>query len=189
MRMSPASGRSNPAIMRSVVVLPQPEGPSSEMNSPGWIVSDRSSTASLVAVALRDAVEDDAAATRPAVRSGNLSRGAVRPRSPVSRRGGLHALDYARAAHVASARGTRCPVNQTIGAGCTGVTDRPDCDGRKPDDSGAPSCACLTVSSDAMFVRAPLIESARQPRQRLAGRAPERRCARGSGRRRASRRG
>ena len=45
MRMSPASGCSNPAIMRSVVVLPQPDGPSSEMNSPGSIVSERSSTA------------------------------------------------------------------------------------------------------------------------------------------------
>ena len=32
--MSPASGCSKPAIMRSVVVLPQPEGPSREMNSP-----------------------------------------------------------------------------------------------------------------------------------------------------------
>ena len=30
-------GRSNPAIIRSVVVLPQPDGPSSEKNSPGGI--------------------------------------------------------------------------------------------------------------------------------------------------------
>ena len=30
----PVSGRSNPAIIRSVVVLPQPDGPSSEKNSP-----------------------------------------------------------------------------------------------------------------------------------------------------------
>src|SRR5207302_7040336 len=33
-RISPASGRSNPAIMRSNVVLPQPEGPSRVKNSP-----------------------------------------------------------------------------------------------------------------------------------------------------------
>ena len=34
-RIWPSVGRSNPAIIRSVVVLPQPEGPSSEKNSPG----------------------------------------------------------------------------------------------------------------------------------------------------------
>ena len=33
-RIWPESGRSNPAIIRSVVVLPQPEAPSSEQNSP-----------------------------------------------------------------------------------------------------------------------------------------------------------
>src|SRR3954454_23452456 len=41
----PASGVSRPAIIRSVVVLPQPLGPSSEKNSPSPISSDRSSTA------------------------------------------------------------------------------------------------------------------------------------------------
>ena len=35
--MRPASGASNPAIIRSVVVLPQPLGPSSEKNSPSPI--------------------------------------------------------------------------------------------------------------------------------------------------------
>ena len=34
-RIWPSVGRSNPAIMRRLVVLPQPEGPSSEKNSPG----------------------------------------------------------------------------------------------------------------------------------------------------------
>ena len=34
MRMAPVVGVSNPATMRSTVVLPQPEGPSSETNSP-----------------------------------------------------------------------------------------------------------------------------------------------------------
>ena len=41
----PASGVSNPAIMRSVVVLPHPDGPSIEKNSPPGIVNDTSSTA------------------------------------------------------------------------------------------------------------------------------------------------
>ncbi len=33
-RIAPAVGTSKPATMRSVVVLPQPEGPRNEMNSP-----------------------------------------------------------------------------------------------------------------------------------------------------------
>src|SRR5690348_5816234 len=39
MAIDPSLGRMKPAIMRKVVVLPQPEGPSSEMNSPA--ASDR----------------------------------------------------------------------------------------------------------------------------------------------------
>ena len=42
----PSSGTSKPAIMRSVVVFPQPLGPSSEKNSPSPIASDTSFTAS-----------------------------------------------------------------------------------------------------------------------------------------------
>src|ERR1051325_11579678 len=41
----PSSGRSNPATIRSVVVLPQPLGPSSEKNSPSAISRETSSTA------------------------------------------------------------------------------------------------------------------------------------------------
>jgi hypothetical protein len=41
----PAVGRRKPAIMRSVVVLPQPDGPSSETNSPGASARLKSSTA------------------------------------------------------------------------------------------------------------------------------------------------
>ena len=41
----PLVGWSSPAIMRSVVVLPQPEGPRSETNSPAAIARLRSSTA------------------------------------------------------------------------------------------------------------------------------------------------
>src|SRR6184192_3269518 len=44
-RISPASGRSKPAIMRSVVVLPQPEPPTSETSSPGWMSRESPSTA------------------------------------------------------------------------------------------------------------------------------------------------
>ena len=43
---APASGCSKPAIIRSVVVLPQPEGPSSEKNSPAPISRSSPSTAS-----------------------------------------------------------------------------------------------------------------------------------------------
>jgi hypothetical protein len=42
---SPAVIDSNPAIMRKVVVLPQPDGPTRETNSPCSTVSATSSTA------------------------------------------------------------------------------------------------------------------------------------------------
>ena len=45
--MRPAVGSSNPAIMRSVVVLPQPLGPSIEKNSPPGISNVTSSTATV----------------------------------------------------------------------------------------------------------------------------------------------
>src|SRR3984893_2223666 len=44
-RMVPESGVSKPASMRSSVVLPQPEGPSSAKNSPAAISRETSSTA------------------------------------------------------------------------------------------------------------------------------------------------
>src|SRR2546421_3412260 len=44
-RISPASGRSKPAIRRSVVVLPQPEPPTRETSSPRPISSESPSTA------------------------------------------------------------------------------------------------------------------------------------------------
>ena len=37
MRISPEVIVSSPAIMRRVVVLPQPDGPTNTMNSPSWI--------------------------------------------------------------------------------------------------------------------------------------------------------
>src|ERR1700682_2731623 len=45
MRIRPYEGRSSPASIRSVVVLPQPEGPTRTMNSPASTVRFRSSTA------------------------------------------------------------------------------------------------------------------------------------------------
>jgi hypothetical protein len=44
-RISPELGSSKPAIMRKVVVLPHPEGPSKEKNSPRWTWSETRSTA------------------------------------------------------------------------------------------------------------------------------------------------
>jgi hypothetical protein len=41
----PALGEMKPAIMRRVVVLPQPDGPSSDTNSPVSSASEKSSTA------------------------------------------------------------------------------------------------------------------------------------------------
>ena len=43
-RISPAAGSTKPAISRSVVVLPQPEGPSRQTRRPCSMVSDTSST-------------------------------------------------------------------------------------------------------------------------------------------------
>ncbi len=45
MRIWPSLAISRPAIMRSVVVLPQPDGPRSVTSRPGSIVNDTSSTA------------------------------------------------------------------------------------------------------------------------------------------------
>ena len=45
MRMSPSLGSSSPAIIRSRVVLPQPDGPRMEKNEPLGIPKDTPSTA------------------------------------------------------------------------------------------------------------------------------------------------
>src|SRR5580693_7046885 len=44
-RMRPEDGSSSPAIMRSVVVLPQPDGPSRQKNSPSSTMKVESCTA------------------------------------------------------------------------------------------------------------------------------------------------
>ena len=43
--IDPTLGAMNPAIIRSVVVLPHPDGPSSDTNSPGARASETPSTA------------------------------------------------------------------------------------------------------------------------------------------------
>ena len=53
MRIAPAVGYSSPASMRSVVVLPQPEGPSRLTNSPDAIARSRPGTATAAPNALR----------------------------------------------------------------------------------------------------------------------------------------
>src|SRR5215217_2311809 len=63
MRMSPEVGCSNPAIMRIRVVLPQPEGPRIEKNSPGATLNVTSSTAAwlpkrLVTLTISRSVEE-----------------------------------------------------------------------------------------------------------------------------------
>ena len=55
----PASGSSKPAIIRSEVVLPQPDGPSSEKNSPARDLDRHVVDRDHVAEALRDGVEAD----------------------------------------------------------------------------------------------------------------------------------
>src|SRR6266852_6037234 len=51
-RMRPEVGSSRPAIMRSVVVLPQPEGPKRQKKSPSRTVNEESRTATNSANAL-----------------------------------------------------------------------------------------------------------------------------------------
>jgi hypothetical protein len=45
MRSTPSEISSNPAAIRSAVVLPQPDGPTNTMNSPSSTSSSRSDTA------------------------------------------------------------------------------------------------------------------------------------------------
>ena len=45
MKIAPASTSSSPASMRSAVVFPEPDGPTSTMNSPSAISSEKSLTA------------------------------------------------------------------------------------------------------------------------------------------------
>ena len=57
--MRPSSGTSKPAIIRSVVVLPQPLGPSSEKNSPSRDRERDPAHGAGLPEALADALEGD----------------------------------------------------------------------------------------------------------------------------------
>ena len=83
----PPVGSSKPPIIRRVVVLPQPDGPRSEKNSPAPISSDTSSTArtsrkcfarSTRRISATGAVGDDGHRSR-SLRSASRGRGAGRP--------------------------------------------------------------------------------------------------------------
>src|SRR3954469_12318447 len=62
--MRPASGCSKPAIMRSVVVLPEPDGPSSVKNSPSPTTTSTSCTATTSPYVLRRPSARTSAANR-----------------------------------------------------------------------------------------------------------------------------
>src|SRR5262245_47571949 len=66
MRISPASSSISPATRLSVVVLPQPEGPTSATNSPSATVSERRSTAWCRPYVLTTSVSFTSAIERPA---------------------------------------------------------------------------------------------------------------------------
>ena len=68
----PRVGCSKPPIMRSVVVLPQPDGPSMAKNAPRGISSERSSTAVDLAEALRHVLEPHVHRRRPKRRRPSL---------------------------------------------------------------------------------------------------------------------
>src|SRR5882762_5717758 len=104
--MRPASGCSKPATMRSVVVLPQPEGPSSVSNSPGSTSRLTSSTAASAAWPSRTNRLD----TRSSLR--------LLPRSLISSRAGGGATG-ARAPHpyAGAADSTRTASSAEEGAG------------------------------------------------------------------------
>src|SRR3712207_1639311 len=110
MLISPASGCSKPAMRRRQVVLPEPDGPSMEKNSPGRMSRSRSSTAltapkwratprKRTALPFADATGWAATAScgrvctdmtgAPEVSSASLSRGGARPVAGAPARGGL----------------------------------------------------------------------------------------------------
>src|SRR5579863_2971391 len=77
--MWPLSTFSNPAIIRRVVVLPQPDGPRREKNSPGRTVRDRSCTTFLTPVGLlKDlSTRSRTTAAAPSLRSRGASPSSV----------------------------------------------------------------------------------------------------------------
>src|SRR4029434_298179 len=102
----PASGSTSPATMRSTVLLPQPEGPSRERNSPGAASRETSATATTGPNALRSPETRSAGAAPLTAADASRARpGSPRDLAPPARRplralrrhevgvGELHALD------------------------------------------------------------------------------------------------
>ena len=77
--IEPSSWVTNPAIIRRVVVLPEPDGPSSVMNSPRRTSRSMPSTAGTVAEQLAQAAERECRRTRAAGRAaaGSAASGAA----------------------------------------------------------------------------------------------------------------
>ena len=67
MRISPASGAVKPAIMRSSVVLPQPEGPRIEKKLPRATSNDKRLDGDVAAEALDDAIDLRSGVSSPAL--------------------------------------------------------------------------------------------------------------------------
>src|SRR5215472_18210925 len=85
-RIFPAVGRSNPAIRRSDVVLPQPEGPSSEKNSPASIETSIPSTAATSPNSFRSWTSSTEPVFTSHLQRSDLVEGAARRRGLRTRR-------------------------------------------------------------------------------------------------------
>src|SRR5690349_17289118 len=75
--MSPASGSANPAIIRMIVVLPQPDGPRIEKKRPGGTANDTPATATVASKRLRTSVSSRSAVVIP--RTGRRRRPPAAP--------------------------------------------------------------------------------------------------------------
>src|SRR5215471_13918445 len=85
-RIFPAVGRSKPAMRRSVVVLPQPEGPSSEKNSPASIETSIPSTAATSPNSFRSWTSSTEPVFTSYLQRSDLVEGAARRRGLRARR-------------------------------------------------------------------------------------------------------
>ena len=126
----PSVGSSKPAIIRSVVVLPEPDGPSIEKNSPSRDLEIDAGDRDHVAVALHDPLEADAGAStaraprrRPVAGPGRDTRVGERRRQAASRWAGRRG--YARPREVRRVVDGRRPS-----AGASGQPPRADAGAR-----------------------------------------------------------
>src|SRR5437773_2921707 len=76
-RILPSVGCSNPAIIRSVVVLPQPDGPSIEKNSPLGISTLIPATAATSPKRLTRSTRETSPAIKPPYQSSDVESGHV----------------------------------------------------------------------------------------------------------------